>query len=78
MTTDVSDFVYTVKETAALLKLSERSIRRYIHQGKLRAYRVAGTRELRIMGRDLLQLLEPVNNSNDSHSDKQRPTTKGD
>jgi excisionase family DNA binding protein len=62
MATDISDFVYTVKETAALLKLSERSIRRYIRQGKLKAYRVAGERELRIKGHDLLQLLEPVGN----------------
>ena len=68
MAADISDFVYTVKETAALLKLSERSIRRYIRQGKLKAYRVAGERELRIKGQDLLQLLEPVENeSNHNH-----------
>jgi excisionase family DNA binding protein len=78
MTTEISDFVYTVKESAALLKLSERSIRRYIRQGKLRAYRVAGTRELRILGRDLLQLLEPVENADDSPGDEHPPTTKGD
>lgn len=70
MTTDISDFVYTVKETAALLKLSERSIRRYIRQGKLKAYRVAGERELRIRGQDLLRLLEPVDNqSDDNHTE---------
>ena len=70
MATDISDFVYTVKETAALLKLSERSIRRYIRQGKLKAYRVAGERELRIRGQDLLRLLEPVDNqSDDDHAE---------
>jgi len=68
MATDISDFVYTVKETAALLKLSERSIRRYIRQGKLKAYRVAGERELRIRGQDLLRLLEPVQEQPDDGS----------
>lgn len=63
MATNIEDFVYTVQESATLLKLSERSIRRYIKQGKLRAYRVAGERQLRIKGEDLLQLLEPVENS---------------
>ncbi|MFQ5340111.1 MAG: helix-turn-helix domain-containing protein [Terriglobia bacterium] len=70
MATDISDFVYTVKETAALLKLSERSIRRYIRQGKLKAYRVAGERELRIRGQDLLRLLEPVKEQPDDGSDE--------
>jgi excisionase family DNA binding protein len=63
MTADIKDFVYTVQETADLLKLSERSIRRYIAQGKLKAYRVAGERKLRIKGQDILQLLEPVDPS---------------
>lgn len=76
MTTEIRDFVYTVKESAALLKLSERSIRRYIRQGKLRAYRVAGKRELRILGRDLLQLLEPVESLNNPPGDEPSPTTK--
>lgn len=71
MATDISDFVYTVKETAALLKLSERTIRRYIRQGKLKAYRVAGERELRIKGRDLLRLLEPIENPTDHDLDEE-------
>lgn len=70
MATDIRDFVYTVKETATLLKLSERSIRRYIRQGKLKAYRVAGERELRIKGQDLLRLLEPVENQPDDNHDE--------
>lgn len=62
MATDIKDFVYTIQETADLLKVSPRSIRRYINKGKLKAYRVAGERQLRIKGEDLLELLEPVAN----------------
>ena len=60
MAVPITDFVYTVQETAELLKLSERTIHRYINKGKLRAYRIAGERKLRIKGEDLLALLEPV------------------
>ncbi|MER3410767.1 MAG: hypothetical protein C4305_07205 [Thermoleophilia bacterium] len=50
----------TIRETAALLALSVRTIHRYIAEGKLRAYRVAGERSIRIKREDVEALLEPV------------------
>lgn len=50
----------TIRETAMLLALSVRTIHRYIAEGKLRAYRVAGERSIRIKREDVETLLEPV------------------
>jgi excisionase family DNA binding protein len=50
----------TIRETAALLALSTRTIHRYIAEGKLKAYRVAGEKVIRIKREDVDALLEPV------------------
>lgn len=50
----------TIRETAALLALSTRTIHRYIAEGKLKAYRVAGEKAIRIKRQDVEALLEPV------------------
>ena len=50
----------TIRETAALLALSTRTIHRYIAEGKLKAYRVAGEKVIRIKREDIEALLEPV------------------
>jgi len=50
----------TIRETAALLALSTRTIHRYIADGKLKAYRVAGEKVIRIKRQDVEALLEPV------------------
>ena len=50
----------TIRETAALLALSVRTIHRYIAEGKLRAYRVAGERPIRIKREDVDALLKPL------------------
>lgn len=50
----------TIKETAALLALSTRTIHRYITEGKLKAYRVAGEKMIRIRREDVDALLMPV------------------
>lgn len=50
----------TIRETAALLALSTRTIHRYIAEGKLKAYRVAGEKVIRIKREDVEALLEPV------------------
>ena len=41
-------------------QLSQSSIRSYIRQGKLKAFRVAGKRKVLIHREDLLKLLEPA------------------
>ncbi|HID85803.1 MAG TPA: DNA-binding protein [Anaerolineae bacterium] len=50
----------SVREAADFLGLSVSTIRRYIRDGRLPAYRVAGERLLRIKRSDLEALLDPV------------------
>ena len=50
----------TIREIAALLALSTRTIHRYIAEGKLKAYRVGGEKVIRIRWEDVEALLKPV------------------
>ena len=50
----------TVEQAAGYLQLSQSSIRSYIRQGKLKAFRVAGKRKVLIPRDELLKLLEPA------------------
>lgn len=50
----------TIRETAALLALSTRTIHRYIAEGTLKAYHVGGEKSIRIRREDVGALLEPV------------------
>ena len=50
----------TVDQAASYLQLSASSIRSYIRDGKLKAFRVAGKRKVLILRGDLLALLEPA------------------
>jgi excisionase family DNA binding protein len=52
----------TVEQAAQYLQLSQSSIRSYIRQGKLNAFRVAGKRKVLIPHVELLKLLEPARN----------------
>lgn len=54
-----SDFL-TVEQAADYLQLSTSSIRSYIRQGKLQAFRIAGLRKVLIPQAALLALLEPT------------------
>jgi excisionase family DNA binding protein len=54
----------TVEQAAQYLQLSASSIRSYIRQGKLKAFRVAGLRKVLIARAELLALLEPTTSSN--------------
>jgi excisionase family DNA binding protein len=54
----------TVEQAAQYLQLSPSSIRSYIRQGKLKAFRVAGLRKVLIARAELLALLEPTTSSN--------------
>jgi len=53
-----------VEQAAQYLHLSPSSIRSYIRQGKLKAFRVAGLRKVLIARAELLALLEPTTSSN--------------
>lgn len=50
----------TVEQAAAYLQLSQSSIRSYIRQGMLKAFRIAGKRKVLIPRTELLGLLEPA------------------
>ena len=50
----------TVDQAAQYLQLSQSSIRSYIRQGKLNAFRIAGKRKVLIQRTELLKLLEPA------------------
>lgn len=50
----------TVTQAAAYLHVSQSSIRSYIRQGNLKAFRVAGLRRVLIARPELLALLEPT------------------
>ena len=52
--------LYTVEQAAEFLQVSQSSIRSYIRQGILKAYRVAGKRKVLIGRNELLALLEPA------------------
>ena len=54
-----SDFL-TVEQAAHYLQLSPSSIRAYIRQGKLQAFRIAGLRKVLIPQAAVLALLEPT------------------
>ena len=54
----------TVEQAAQYLQLSSSSIRSYIRQGRLKAFRVAGLRKVLIARAELLALLEPTTSSN--------------
>ena len=60
----------TVEQAAEYLQLSQSSIRSYIRQGKLNAFRVAGKRKVLIPIQELLKLLEPARAEQIEEGDK--------
>ena len=74
----------TVEQAAQYLQVSQSSIRSYIRQGRLQAYRIAGKRKVLIPRSALLSLLEPARpedaqesaNAND-HDDDAAPGSGG-
>jgi excisionase family DNA binding protein len=50
----------TVEQAAKYLQISQSSIRSYIRQGMLKAFRIAGKRKVLIPRTELLALLEPA------------------
>lgn len=49
--------VYTASETAAKLRVAERTVRRWLASGRLSSYRVPGTQDYRISRKHLVQFL---------------------
>ena len=61
---DTREFL-TVEQAASYLQLSISSIRLYMRQGRLKAFRVAGLRKVLIPRSELLALLEPTKRHDD-------------
>jgi excisionase family DNA binding protein len=54
------DKLYTLEEIAKYLRVSERTLFRYIKRGKLRAYRIG---QWRVSQKDLKKFLKEVSNT---------------
>lgn len=65
----------TVEQAANYLQLSQSSIRSYIRQGKLKAFRVAGKRKVLIPRDELLKLLEPARGDEEESEPEKRPVS---
>lgn len=59
MDKDITDLL-TIEQAAAFLQVSQSSIRSYLRQGKMEAYRVAGKRKVLIPKAELVKLLVPA------------------
>jgi excisionase family DNA binding protein len=57
---DLDRDLLTVEQAANYLQVSQSSIRSYIRQGRLQAFRIAGKRKVLIPRPALLALLEPA------------------
>ena len=55
--------VYTLKEVAETLKVSRQSVYNWVTSGRLRAYKLAGYREFRVLEEDLIQFIKEGCNS---------------
>lgn len=59
--------LFTIEQAAQYLQISQSSIRSYIRQGKIEAYRVAGKRKVLIAKPELLKLLVPARDDNSTN-----------
>lgn len=59
-TIDPAPTLIGVAAAAAILAISEKTLRRRITEGRLKAYRVAGGSAIRVDKADVLQLIEPM------------------
>ena len=64
MVEEMHNELFSVQEAAEFLGVSESTIRRYIYDGQLLAYRLGNGRLIRIKRQDLEKLLSTINPSN--------------
>lgn len=53
--------MYTIKQASEILGLKVRTVREYIHTGKLKAYKYAGGRTWHIKASDMAEMMEKAN-----------------
>ena len=76
MNVDAQDLL-TVEQAANFLQMSQSSIRSYIRNGQLEAYRVAGKRKVLIARSALMALLKPVRPTMPDGGASDRPPRSG-
>lgn len=62
--------LFTIQQAARYLQVSQSSIRSYIRQGKMNAFRVAGKRKVLIPKAELLRLLVPARDTGSVDADE--------
>ena len=65
MAEEMQKELFSVQEAAEFLGVSESTIRRYVSDGRLLAYRLGDERLIRIKRQDLDKLLSPIAPGND-------------
>lgn len=65
--------LFSVDRAASFLDVHAQTVRNYIRAGKLPAYRLAGERFIRVLRRDLMRLLEPVDADDTGEPDTELP-----
>ncbi len=65
----------SVDRAASFLDVHAQTVRNYIRAGKLPAYRLAGERFIRVLRRDLMGLLEPVDADDTGEPETELPIT---
>lgn len=64
------DEVYSINEAKEILKISENTLKNYIYEGRLAAFKVAD-KTIRIKGSELNKLLMPIGQSNEKEIPEQ-------
>jgi excisionase family DNA binding protein len=70
-----SPTLLSVDDAASVLDVHAQTVRNYIRGGKLAAYRLGGERSIRVLRRDLMALLEPVDAEDDETDVLELPIT---
>ena len=65
MAEEMQKKLFSIQEAAEFLGVSESTVRRYISDARLLAYRLGNERLIRIKQHDLEKLLSPINAGND-------------
>lgn len=61
--------ILSIREAATLLRCHDRTLRRYVREGKLKAYKLGGNTKrstLKFLREDLVKLLKPIAQSDQS------------
>lgn len=72
--------ILSIREASALLRCHDRTLRRYVKEGKLKAYKLGGNTKrstLKFLKEDLLKLLKPIDQSGSTSKSPEGSFQKG-